>query len=406
MSSTANHGPQNIENSRPCGVVRRDYSARYDREIQGEIKSDCVAPRTPEIEDILANETEIDFFTEKQADSRMDHSSGLFKDLDLLDILKDTGVYNSDDLDKIEGLDAIPEILGPLETSPEKPCATIFNSTNNSSMDNLFFEEFMDLAKDKLFPDLDELNLGMGEEFCALMLPDVCFPDITPVTGTDNSGTQMASHPDNLSCPNGLASEEPSEEPVVLQEEVTVIETSDGSVSPTPSSVSNALCEVAPVALEISSEGAVDGNKSTITDFDELFAQLLSPSDATAGVSVGDSSSEFSFEALSPSSSISDDIDVVGSPSTKRSLEECDDEPVTKRAKVVMNGTDKATQRRIKNNIASRYSRASRRMKEKDLFEQEKNLKKDNEELKRELESLTKLTQSLRQLLVQKLSTN
>lgn len=387
-SSTANHhGPQKIENSRPCEVV-----CRYDREIE----RDCAAPRTPEIEDILENETEIDFFTEKPL-LGMDHSSGIFEDLDLLDLLKDAGVYNSDDVNKIVKLDPIPEKVEPLDTNTEKSSTAVINSPNDSSMENPFYEEFMDLGKDKLFPDLGGLGLEMGEEFCALMLPDVCFPDMDPGTETDNSGTQMASHPDSLSC----SSEVMSEEPVVLKEEVTVIETSHKSLSPIPCPVIDALYDGASVASKTVPEGAIDGNNSTITDFDELFA-LLSPPDAAVDISVSDSFVYSSLEAASPLST-SDGTDIVSSPSSKRSCEGCD-EPIVKRAKVSSNDSDKATQRRIKNNIASRYSRASRKLREKDLFEQERKLIQDNEDLKQELERLTKLTKSLRQLLVQKLS--
>jgi len=395
VSTSANPSwPQITENSKPCEVVREDnlVPAPYDREIQGE--NDCVAPRTPEIDNILANETEIDFFTERTA-SGMDSSNGLFDELDILDILKDTGVLNSDILDHIEELMAVhKKTAEPLEPNTGEP-ADHDSGNNSSSMDNPFFEEFIDLGDTKLFPDLTGLNLDMGEEYCALMLPNVS----APIAETDSGSTQMASHPDGLASHSVIQ----SEGLVTAEEEVIVIESSEVAVPAV-----NSPCSVSD-SFDIASIVSDDNNCHTVSGLDELFA-LLSPPDEGSEVRCTDSVIDITFEASSPSSTIcSEEIDIIGSPPgspcTKRGADETSYEPEAKRTKSASSNVDKITQRRIKNNIASRYSRASRRMREKELFEQEKKLIKDNEELKCEVESLTQLTQTLRQLLVQKLST-
>jgi len=65
---------------------------------------------------------------------------------------------------------------------------------------------------------------------------------------------------------------------------------------------------------------------------------------------------------------------------------------------------DKKTMRRIKNNIASRHSRASRKSREKDLLETADKLEIENTELRSQVEELTRQTSMLRNILVQKLS--
>lgn len=372
----------------------------YDLEIQSE--SDCVAPRTPEIElNTLAYETETGFFDGKTVPG-MDPSSGLFDDLDLLDLLKDSGVFNTDALDETVELDASPDKLVPLDTDTAvKPSSAVYKPKSGSCMENPFFEEFVDLHDIELFPDLGGMELEMGEEFCAFMLPDLCLADVQ-VTETDRGSTQMASQPDSLSTECEIT-EVVCKEPVVLKEEVTVIETSDAISLPVLSPVNDALFDVVSIASEGVGEEAINDNNNTITDLKELF-ELLSPPDAALDVGGTDSVEEISVEVASPASTCSEEIDVVGSPTTKRTANELEDEPASKKAKVDLSGNAKISQQRIKNNIASRYSRASRKSREKELFEQEKTLEKDNDELKQEVERLTKLTQNLRQLLVQKLS--
>ena len=314
----------------------------------------------------------------------------------ILDLLKDSGVLSSDVLDEIVELDAIPEKVVPLDTAV-KPSSPVYNPKSGSCMENPFFEEFIDLHDVKLFPDLGGMDLETGEEFCAFMLPSVCLAD-DQVTEACSGSTQMASQPDSLST-NCEIVEVPCEEPVVLKEEVTVIEMSDATLSPIPSPVSDELFDIVSIASEGVTGEAINDNNSTITNLKELF-DLIAPPDAAVDVV------EVSFEVASPASTCSEEIDMVGSPtpSTKRTASELEDEPSSKKAKVDLYENDKITQRWIKNNIASRYSRASRKSKEKELFEEEKKLEKDNNELKIEVERLTKLTQNLRQLLVQKLS--
>jgi len=71
---------------------------------------------------------------------------------------------------------------------------------------------------------------------------------------------------------------------------------------------------------------------------------------------------------------------------------------------VQVNCSDKATQRRIKNNAASRNCRASRRQREQELFVKEEELLKSNTELKAQLDKLTKETEALRKVLIMRLS--
>lgn len=65
---------------------------------------------------------------------------------------------------------------------------------------------------------------------------------------------------------------------------------------------------------------------------------------------------------------------------------------------------DKRTIRRLKNNIASKHARASRKQKELELFQKEEELEKSNAELCKQVKELELLTCSLRKVLVEKLS--
>lgn len=93
---------------------------------------------------------------------------------------------------------------------------------------------------------------------------------------------------------------------------------------------------------------------------------------------------------------------------SKRKADASESAPATKRAKPStlnqQEQADKSTARRIKNNIASRHCRASRRQREQDLFAKEEELMKSNAELKAQLEQLMQETEALRKVLIQRLS--
>jgi hypothetical protein len=66
---------------------------------------------------------------------------------------------------------------------------------------------------------------------------------------------------------------------------------------------------------------------------------------------------------------------------------------------------DKATERRVKNNVASRVCRASRKARHGELFQQEKELNEENKELRSKVQKLSATVEYLRKNLVNRLST-
>merc|ERR1712168_1611488 len=69
------------------------------------------------------------------------------------------------------------------------------------------------------------------------------------------------------------------------------------------------------------------------------------------------------------------------------------------------NETEKEAVRRVKNNEASKVTRAKRKMKHSELFKQQTELEKSNAQLKIKIEVMQKEAEILRQVLVSKLST-
>ena len=286
---------------------------------------------------------------------------------------------------------ASPDKTVPLQPGTEQPSPVLFNSDSKACIENPFFEEFLDLDSN-LFLDLDEMKLNIGDECCPFTLPEILRADDQAVK-IDVGNNEVTSSPQNLS--NELKSTEVSGDSVILEENITVLETSEEVLSPTPSPVSDAVANVLFV------NGEQTELEPTVGNFEELF-QMIAPSET---VLVSDPYVDGSCVVASPSSTYSEDNDGVLSPGSKRSASEQNEEICTKKVKVSV-ADDKIVERRIKNNIASRYSRASRKSKEKELFDREKQLVKENEELTLQCQNLTKQTQNLRRLLIQKLSGN
>lgn len=79
-----------------------------------------------------------------------------------------------------------------------------------------------------------------------------------------------------------------------------------------------------------------------------------------------------------------------------------EDEPVAKQT--IISSDDRATNRRVKNNAASKVSRAKRKARHKDLFAKEIELQKDNAQLRLKIEKMSKEAEVLREALVALLS--
>ena len=313
-----------------------------------------------------------------------------------------------------------------------------------SSMDNPFFEEFMDL--DQLFPELplvDTLNLGFEvDQDVPVATSDICHSDVVTVAtdSTDErtdapspcseiidvvslesdvevfspsgSISDIALSPESIvdvvTVDKGVVSEEtitvlldcdqakPTFQPVA--EEITVIQTSDPLTLLTQeltTECSSSLPEVSELT------------PSTLTvDLDELFSfsAALGLADSVVLPSVGASCE-----------SVAGPTEVLAKaepqPKRKRTGSSENPNPPNKKSKCgkVDNNSfseelDKRTVRRLKNNVASKHARAARKQKEQELFQQEEELEKSNAELRKQLKELELLTTSLRKVLVEKLS--
>jgi len=92
----------------------------------------------------------------------------------------------------------------------------------------------------------------------------------------------------------------------------------------------------------------------------------------------------------------------VASSKRKHSATSDEDEPVAKQT--IISSDDRATNRRVKNNAASKVSRAKRKARHKDLFAKEIELQKDNAQLRLKIEKMSKEAEVLREALVALLS--
>ena len=369
---------------------------------------------------------------------------------------------------------------------------------SSSSLDNPFFEEFMDL--DKLFPDLplvDSLNMEFDVEQALSVVPsDICQSDVVTletestepaspcseiidmvllesdleVPSPGGSVYDEALSPEsiidivtidegsiNIPSPGDSVSDEPlspesiidivtidegsinipspgdsvSDEPLSPESISDVATMDDDSVSEEPVTVllncDQDESTIQPVTEEITIIHTSDPltlltqelansfslpqvselTPSTLTvDLDELFSFPVSLGLSDCAVLPGIADSTESMVDLS-------EVAVKAKPRPKR-RRTCSSERSnipSKKAKhdgLDVNSCheqlDKRTVRRLKNNVASKHARASRKQRELELFQKEEELEKSNAELRKQLKELELLTCSLRKVLVEKLS--
>ncbi|KAJ7388596.1 hypothetical protein OS493_036824 [Desmophyllum pertusum] len=315
----------------------------------------------------------------------------------------------------------------------------------------------MDL--DQLFPELpllDTLTLGFeAEPTFPVAASDICQSDVvTELTGRTGgeymevpspgseiidvvsleSDAEVSSSTGDLSdialSPESVVSMEeddhgslpPSVQRILdceqaepASEEITVVQTSDALTLLTQELTQSSFSYASEFIITPSTERQLEEDSaedlSTITvDIDELFS--LSDSLGLADSLVFPSVSDVCSENIVTSST--SEISVQAQPKQKRKRS-CSSESANLSAKKVKRDdvdeerasrshADKRTVRRLKNNVASKHARASRRQKEQDLFQQEEELERSNAELRKQLEDLQQLTTMLRKVLVEKLS--
>lgn len=353
-------------------------------------------------------------------------------------------------------------LLDELNIKPLEPASIPLESLLDlgelsSCLDNPFFEQFMDL--DQLFPELpllDTLTLGFeAEPTFPVAASDICQSDVVteqtgrtggeymevPSPGSEiidvvslESDAEVSSSAGDLSdvalSPESVVSMEddhgslpPSVHQRILDcepaepasEEITVVQTSDALTLLTQELTQSSFSYASEFIITPSTERQLEEDSaedlSTITvDIDELFS--LSDSLGLADSLVLPSVSDVCSENIVASST--SEISVQAQPKQKRKRS-CSSESANLSAKKVkrddvdkerasLSHADKRTVRRLKNNVASKHARASRRQKEQDLFQQEEELERSNAELRKQLEDLQQLTTMLRKVLVEKLS--
>ena len=296
-----------------------------------------------------------------------------------------------------------------------------------SSMDNPFFEQFMDL--DQLFPELplvNTLNLGFEvDQVLPVVTSDICQSDVVTVE-TDECPdvaspcreiidvVSLQSDAD-VSSPSGsidIALSPESTVDVVTVEEVSISEETVGEIEPTfqPTAeeitviqTSDPLTLLTQELTESSSPKVSQLTPSTLTvDLDELFSFTSS---------LGLVDTVVLPEVDNSSESVASPSEAKPRPKRKRAHSSENSSPPAKKNKcgdVNVNSyseeLDKRTIRRLKNNVASKHARAARKQKEQELFLQEEELEKSNAELRKQLKELELLTTSLRKVLVERLS--
>ena len=304
-----------------------------------------------------------------------------------------------------------------------------------TSMDNPLFEEFLDL--DQLFPELasvDTLNLGFEVEQALPVPSDICHSDVvrleddiigkdaeaaspySEVTDLDSfertpylpspsvSMSDVAQSPESVVDVLTVDSESMSAESLTsidskqgtVSEEVTIIDSSHPLTLLTQELTDPSSCpevgEVSPSVLTV--------------DVDELLSisASLGLTDCAISSWVGD----YSEKKDDPSNKSSKD---EAQPKRKEVCSLSHNSTPCKKAKYdstlensAYKELDKRTIRRLKNNIASKHSRASRKQKHLELFQKEEELEQDNARLRKQITELELLTSSLRKILVEKLS--
>lgn len=365
-------------------------------------------------------------------------TSGLFDDLDLLqkswEEVESFEKTSPDDIKCPHGLfDDLKK-----SSSVTLPLESLLDlGESSSSMDNPFFEEFLDL--DHLFPELpmvDSLKLGFEEENAFSVVPsDICQSDVVTVethcssefteagspcseiidVATLESDSEVSSPgvsvPDVALSPESIIDVDTVENDSVCDDTVTVLNIDQDQSTAQPVTEEIMVIQTSdPLTLltqdlpdPSSLPDVSEFTPSTLTvDLDELFSLsscLGLPGDAVAA-SVG------AGTAAGPS-----EVAANEKPQPKRkragsSESSCTSAKKAKHGEVdsCLEELDKRTVRRLKNNIASKHARAARKLKEQELFQKEEELEKSNAELRKQLEDLTLLTTSLRKVLVEKLS--
>lgn len=129
----------------------------------------------------------------------------------------------------------------------------------------------------------------------------------------------------------------------------------------------------------------------------DLLAKLMSES----GIPVNENSTTANTESRKRSSS-SDFVDV---PEKAQKYSETDaDECLSMYSSCASSPENKCAIRRLKNNEASKVSRANRKAKQQRLFDKEKELEKDNDRLRQLIQEMSSEAETLRKILVDKLS--
>jgi hypothetical protein len=266
------------------------------------------------------------------------------------------------------------------------------NSQPDPAMADPFFEEFLDL--NNLFPDLIP---GVDNDDCqplpqlptGLILPKEELP-VPPITDFMNELDSILAETEvdnsNSMTIDELLNIEVVEEAPLMTEQN---ESFSSSVS-SPGSV---------VSLDSCSTSNYTGTYAESTASDTINADLQHLLDLLN---------------TNPANTITVDTKEIfpetsnGKTCKRKHSNEEEEEPVVKRPKSAQSTnertTDKTTQRRIKNNAASRICRATRKEKEEELFKKEEELTKSNKELRAQLEELTKETETLRNVLIQRLT--
>ena len=350
--------------------------------------------------------------------------------------LEDTDILDQEGPDETKFplgfLDELNTTL-PVTTDPLESILDLEKST--SSMDNPFFEEFMDL--DQLFPELSSVDFGFEvEQASPVLTSDICQSDVVTV---DTGECPEAASPcsDIIDVVTFESSAEvpicPLDESIIdiaLSSEYTVdvVTVDEGSVS--METVTDLIdCH----QIEASSQPVSDKAEITVVEASDpltLLTQELTETSSLKEISeLPPSTLTVDLDQLLAFSSTVELADVAspctddgtesttGSPEVsvnpatrankkRASSEERSHPPPKKPKRNDGDGSelDRKTIRRLKNNVASKYARAARKQKEQDLFKQEEELEKSNAELRKQLQELELLTTALRKVLVEKLS--
>ena len=288
---------------------------------------------------------------------------------------------------------------------------------NQPCLESLFFEQYMDF--NSLFGDLEN---------CPLFPPDICPPDVVSATSevyTDASSelaslqtAELPSPDEVLSLLDSAAIVSDTGEMLVPQlgslplhidisdEEITVIQTSETLSPASPGSL-----PLSPASSESASDSDQDHMKfDQAVDFTELFEAIDAPVLSTC------SSTEIEVP------SVAEEL-VLVQPKAGTLKRKCEPSWPSLPAKISKKAdssvcdsdssesipspvasSDKCSERRRKNNIASKGARAARKERERNLFLQEEELERSNAELRAQVEMLTKQAVLLRKIVVEKLS--